>query len=99
LRLCLLPGEPVFIANVRTTQGSGFATLDVMDPNQPARVTGYNVYRSSDPAADPALWPRLAQDAADMDEATPDSGHALQQRLRRGRPVLRSGPDPDQCYL
>jgi len=35
-------------------------------------VTGYNVYRSSNPAPPPGTWPRVASDIVDGDAGTPD---------------------------
>jgi hypothetical protein len=72
LRLCIPPDQPVLIAGARIDQGSGFLILDISDPNPAIQVTGYNVYRSSEPSVIPSLWPRLALDAVDMDGTTPD---------------------------
>jgi hypothetical protein len=35
-------------------------------------VTGYHIYRSSNPGLAPGLWPRLADDVVDEDAATPN---------------------------
>ena len=43
-----------------------------MDFNQPDQVSGYNIYRSSDPAIDPATWPLVADDIVDGDAGTPN---------------------------
>jgi hypothetical protein len=68
---CYAPDEPIYIYAMRlSTDGNDYPILDFMDPNQPADVTGYNVYRSSDPGLDPALWPLLADNVVDMDEGT-----------------------------
>jgi hypothetical protein len=65
---CTAPDEPVYIYGVRH-DGSGWAILDFQDPNQPSQVTGYNVYRSSSPAA-PWPWPLVGSDVRDMDAGT-----------------------------
>jgi hypothetical protein len=70
---CVPPDEPLFISNVRPISGTDYVVLDFQDPNQPGDVTGYNVYRSSNPATPPALWPRLGDDVVDEDEAVPNN--------------------------
>jgi len=52
---CVPPDEPIFISNIRPIAGTGDVVLDFQD-NQPADVTGYNVYRSPNPATPPANW-------------------------------------------
>jgi hypothetical protein len=42
--------------------------LDILDPNQPAAVTGYNIYRDTVP--NPATWTLHAANVADADEGT-----------------------------
>ena len=49
-----------------------FPETTPLDPNQSDQVTGYDVYRSSDPATPPSTWPLVASDIIDMDEATPN---------------------------
>jgi hypothetical protein len=43
-----------------------------MDANQPAQVTGYNVYRSSDAQLPPGSWSQIGANVADADDATPN---------------------------
>ncbi len=43
--------------------------LDFQNPNQPNQVTGYNVYRSSNPAA-AWPWPLVASNVRDADAGT-----------------------------
>jgi hypothetical protein len=69
-----------------STDGNDYAILDFQDPNQPVQVTGYNIYRSSDAGLAPGLWPLLASDVADMDEATPN-----QQWVDQSNDVSPSG--------
>jgi uncharacterized repeat protein (TIGR01451 family) len=70
---CVAPDEPVYIESMGlTTDGNEFPILNYLDPNQPSQITGYNVYRSSDPIPPPATWPLMATDVIDMDEATPN---------------------------
>jgi hypothetical protein len=68
---CYAPDEPIYIYAMRlSSDGNDYPILDFMDPNQPSDVTGYNIYRSSDPGLDPALWSLLADNVVDMDEGT-----------------------------
>jgi hypothetical protein len=55
-----------------STDGNDYPILHFMDGNQPGQVTGYNVYRSPDPAPPPSSWPMVASDVIDMDGATPN---------------------------
>lgn len=69
--LCFPPDEPVYIYSVTlTTDGHDYPILNFMDPNQANQVTGYNVYRTHDPALPHNEWPKVASDVVDMDEAT-----------------------------
>ena len=69
--LCVVPDEPVYIYSVTlTTDGHDYPILNFMDPNQANQVTGYNVYRTHDPALPHDEWPQVASDVVDMDEAT-----------------------------
>jgi hypothetical protein len=70
---CWTPDEPVYIYVVTTsTDGNDYPILHFMDPNQPDQITGYNVYRSSDPSLPMSQWSREGTDVIDMDEATPN---------------------------
>ena len=52
---CTPPDEPVYLFQVTlSTDGNDYPILHFMDPNQPDQITGYNVYRSSDPAPPPS---------------------------------------------
>ena len=50
--------------------GQEVAIEDVAE--QPAAVTGYNIYRSEDPAVPSGSWPLVASNIVDMDEGTPN---------------------------
>jgi hypothetical protein len=70
---CAPPDEPIFLYVVTlSTDGNDYPILHFMDANQPSQITGYHIYRSSDPALleDPASL--FATDVIDMDEATPN---------------------------
>ena len=70
---CAGPDEPIYVYTMTlTSDGNNYPVLHFMDPNQPGAVTGYHVYRSSDPAPPPSTWPLIASDIIDMDEATPN---------------------------
>jgi hypothetical protein len=70
---CMPPDEPVYIYTMTLTDdGNNYPVLHFMDPNQPDAITGYHVYRSSDPVPLPDTWPLVATDIIDMDEATPN---------------------------
>jgi hypothetical protein len=74
LTACFPPDEPIFLSMVTLSAGgNGHPILHFQDANQSTEVTGYNIYRASDPrlAADPAS--RFAADITDMDAATPDT--------------------------
>jgi hypothetical protein len=68
--LCIPPDEELYIYSVTlTTDGHGYPILNFMDPNQPNQVTGYNIYRTYNPALPHSEWPRVASDVVDMDAA------------------------------
>ena len=70
---CSGPDEPVYIYTMTVTDdGNDYPVLHFMDPNQPADVTGYNLYRSDDPGLPQGSWPMVASNVIDMDEATPN---------------------------
>jgi hypothetical protein len=66
---CTPPDEPIFVYDVRLGPANE-TILDFQDFNQPGQVTGYNVYRSSDPAPPPGTWPLEGSDIADGDAGT-----------------------------
>ncbi len=71
--LCIPPDEPLYIYSVTlTSDGNHYPVLNFMDPNQPSQVTGYNVYRTSNPALPHGEWPKVASDVVDMDEGSPN---------------------------
>ena len=65
---CSAPTDEVFITTV-TLDGNGKPVLHFQDPNPPARVTGYNIYRAANPQGP---WTLLELNAQDMDAITPD---------------------------
>jgi hypothetical protein len=70
---CTPPDEPIYIYMVTlSTDGNDYPILHFMDPNQPGQITGYNVYRSSDPGLPMDQWTLEGTDVIDMDEATPN---------------------------
>jgi hypothetical protein len=73
LGFCTPPDEPVYVYAVTlTADGNAYPVLHFQDPNQPGDVTGYDVYRSSDPGLPPGLWTAMAVDATDMDPSEPN---------------------------
>jgi hypothetical protein len=68
---CTAPTLQITISDVRPGPGPNEVTIDYADPNPPANVTGYNVYRTTDPTAPPAFWTLLANNVGDQDPATP----------------------------
>jgi hypothetical protein len=68
---CIVPDEPIWVYAVTlSTDGNSYPILHFMDANQLSQVTGYNIYRSSDPAPPPSTWPLAASDIIDMDQGT-----------------------------
>jgi hypothetical protein len=65
---CTAPDEELYITVV-TLDGNGKPVLHYQDPNQPADVTGYNIYRSAAPTGP---WIMLGSNVVDMDEGTPN---------------------------
>ena len=53
------PDQPVFIAGVRTGPALNQIFLDIEDPNDPVRVDGYNIYRTTNPALPYHQWDGL----------------------------------------
>ncbi len=62
---CLSPDASLSISRV-ALDGTGRVVLSFTDPNPPADVTGYNVYRSLSPLA----WTIIGNNASDMDPGT-----------------------------
>jgi hypothetical protein len=65
---CTSPDEPVYLYSV-VRDGNGNPELHFADPNQPSAVTGYNVYRSSQPNGS---WTLFASDVVDLYSAVPN---------------------------
>jgi FG-GAP repeat protein len=70
--VCAAPALAVFIPGIRTAPGPTDVTIDFTDPNPAAQVTGYNVYRTTDPSLPPSSWTLLATNITDQDPLTPD---------------------------
>jgi len=71
---CVVPDEELYITTV-TIDGNGKPVLHYQDPNQPADVTGYNVYRAAAPTGP---WVLIGSNVVDMDEGTPDKQYVDQ---------------------
>ena len=65
---CTTPDEPIYISDM-TIDGNGKPVIHYQDPNQPADVTGYNVYRAGTPQGP---WGVLGSNVVDMDAGTPN---------------------------
>ena len=63
---CVAPDEEIYIVNV-TLDLNGNPVLHYMDPNQPAEVTGYNIYRSP---SSTGPWTLIGSNVVDMDAGT-----------------------------
>lgn len=63
---CPGPTQPLLIYSARLDP-NGNVILDILDPNQPSTVTGYNIYRAGSPSG---LWPLRAGNVVDMDQGT-----------------------------
>jgi len=68
---CLAPALSVSIDEVTLPAGTESPVLHLADPNPPAQVSGYNIYRSPVASAPSSAWTLLAFDALDEDAATP----------------------------
>jgi hypothetical protein len=67
---CVAPALEVDIITVNLTASPPEPVLVFTDPNPPAMVTGYNIYRSTDPAAPVGSWSLLDVNASDEDPST-----------------------------
>jgi len=66
------PDRPVFILGARPDPPPvARMILDIEDPNDPASVTTYNVYRSTNAALPPDQWFQSTYDQLDEDQNTP----------------------------
>lgn len=61
---CFVPDERLYLYLVNK-DGNLNPVLNFEDPNQPAQVTGYNIYRASAPTGP---WTLVGSDVVDMDE-------------------------------
>jgi hypothetical protein len=66
---CAIPDEELYISTL-TIDGNGKPVIHYQDPNQPADVTGYNVYRASNPAGP---WTLIGSNVVDMNAGTPNN--------------------------
>ena len=71
---CSIPDEELYITTI-TIDGNGKPVIHYQDPNQPADVTGYNIYRAAAPTGP---WTMLGSNVVDMDEGTPDNQYVDQ---------------------
>jgi hypothetical protein len=69
---CFPPDELLYIYEIGLTP-SDFPILNWYDWNQPTQITGYNVYRTSDPGLPHDQWDLVASDIVDGDESTPNN--------------------------
>jgi sugar lactone lactonase YvrE len=67
---CQPPTEALTIDGAQR-MGGGAPKFSITDPNAPVEVTGYNVYRSSDPSVPKASWPLVALDVPDAEPFVP----------------------------
>jgi hypothetical protein len=65
---CGIPVEEVYISTM-SLDVNGKPVIHYQDPNRPADVTGYNIYRAAAPIGP---WLLLDSNVVDMDEDTPD---------------------------
>jgi hypothetical protein len=70
---CVSPDELLYIYDMETTVPEGYPILHWYDWNQPEQVTGYNVYRTTNPALPHEQWDLVASDIVDGDEGTPNN--------------------------
>ena len=71
---CVTPDEELYISAM-SIDGIGKPVIHYQDPNQPAEVTGYNVYRAAAPTGP---WVLLGSNVVDMDEGTPNNQYVDQ---------------------
>ena len=69
LDACSGPNDPLTIVSADKNRGD--IVLDIQDSNPPWTVTGYTIYRSSDPALDPAQWDVVGSNVLDEDPVAP----------------------------
>jgi hypothetical protein len=72
--VCVTPDEETYITTM-SIDGNGKPVLHYQDPNQPADVTGYNIYRATAPTGP---WTMIGSNVVDMDEGTPDNQYVDQ---------------------
>ncbi len=64
------PPLPIQIQGLNLIPGSTDIQFNLADPNPGSSVTGYNVYRASQPAPPPAPWTLLGANVVDEDPTT-----------------------------
>ncbi len=67
---CILPQAALFVFGA-SKDALGQPTLHFEDPNPPERVTGYNVYRSSNASLPPESWTLVGSNVQDAAPAVP----------------------------
>jgi hypothetical protein len=72
--VCVAPDEETYITTM-SLDGNGKPVLHYQDPNQPADVTGYNIFRATAPTGP---WNMIGSNVVDMDEGTPDNQYVDQ---------------------
>ena len=71
---CVPPDERIYLYSItRSTDGNNYPILNFMDFNQPDQVTGYNIYRSANPALPHAEWTIVGSDIIDGDHGAPNN--------------------------
>jgi hypothetical protein len=90
---CEVPDEESYITTV-TIDGNGKPVIHYQDPNQPAAVTGFNVYRAAAPTGP---WDVLGSNVVDMDEGTPDNQYVDQTGDAGGPWYYQVSPWNEAC--
>jgi len=90
---CSTPDEALYLSAV-TIDGNGNPVIHFQDPNQPADVTGYNIYRAASPVGP---WVLLGSNVADMDEGTPNIQYVDQTGAVGGPWYYRGAAWNDAC--
>jgi hypothetical protein len=64
------PLQQAYINGLAKAAGTGNPVLNVQPTSEPARATGFNIYRSADPALPKSGWPRVGLNIQDADPGT-----------------------------
>jgi hypothetical protein len=71
--LCSAPPQALVLTKVTLSNDANeYPTLHFQDPNDPALVSGYNVYRSADASLPLGSWSLVGAEITDEDGGTPD---------------------------